>query len=495
MTKLKKFSVILLCLTLFLTGCTSKPTDETDTGSSAPAVTDASKQKILKLPFSENDSLNPFFAQSEINVQLSELMYQSLYKLNMNYEQQPELAVSGSVSGTKVLVSLGSFSFSDGSSVTADDVVYSFNKAKVSVAYASLLGFFASADSEGGSVVFNLTKENIFALQCLTFPIVKSGTADNKASVPIGSGAYVLDKNNTLTKNKYNPSAKIGTVQLVDVSNAINEAYVLQTGDISFCFDNLKTGSYTKINAVTRSVLLNNLVYIGLNSASPALADANVRIAIASSVDISNIASNAFQGNAVAGRLPFNPNWSKITGINAELNSAAAVSLLEKAGYNKLDKSSLRSNGTVSLNLKLVVNSGNSFRVAAANSIASSLKKIGIGVTVTSLSFADYSKAIQTGEFDMYIGEVKLPDDMSLNAFFASGGSAASGINLSSGVVSQYYSMLSGALTVQSFSEAFLKDMPFIPLCFRTGISASLRGVNLNIETSRWYNNIEDWSY
>lgn len=496
MTNLKKIFAILICVTVLFTGCTGKDDGESQTPTDTVSETQAASQNVLKLPFSDNDSLNPFLAKSEINCQTASLFFQPLYKLDMNYNPVPVLASEGSVSGNSVTVTLSSAVFSDGTSVSASDVVYSFNKAKTSAAYSSLMVNFSSAKASSvGSVTFTLTSPDAFALQSLTFPIVKNGTAEKSDAVPTGSGAYILGEKNLLGRNPYNQSAKIQSVQLVDVSNAVNEAYVLQTGDISFCFDNLQSGSYTKINAVTRSVLLNNLVYLGINSASSALASQNVRVAIASAVDIDNISSSAFQGNAVATRLPFNPNWSKIKDMNYSLTSASAVSLLEKEGYNKLDKNSVRSNGTQSLKFTLVVNSDNAFKVAAANSIASTLNKIGMSVTVQALPFANYNAAIKKGAFDLYIGEIRVPDDMSLNAFFTSSGEAAAGIAQNGEAAQSYASLMGGTVTVQNFCDSFMKDMPFVPLCFRTGVSASLRGVSPSIDTDKWYSNIEDWSY
>ena len=84
---------------------------------------------------------------------------------------------------------------------------------------------------------------------------------------------------------------------------------------------------------------------------------------------------------------------------------------------------------------------------------------------------------------------------MSLNAFFTSSGEAAAGIAQNGEAAQSYASLMGGTVTVQNFCDSFMKDMPFVPLCFRTGVSASLRGVSPSIDTDKWYSNIEDWSY
>jgi peptide/nickel transport system substrate-binding protein len=340
-----------------------------------------------------------------------------------------------------------------------------------------------------------MVSNNSFALSILTFPIVKNTTADDPKTVPVGSGPFVATSEKTLEKSSVNTNAKIQKIELVDISKAINQAYVLQTGDISFCFDSLHGGSYNNINAVTRSVMLNNLVYLGFNNSNKAFADPNIRTAVACAVDIDKIAQNAFRGNAVATRIPFNPNWSKAKNVNATLNMASALSLLEKSGYNKLGYDGIRSDGETLLSFKILVNKDNSFRVDAAEMIAASLNELGFRVSVDKVDFDTYSKSVSNGDFDMYIGEVKLGADMNLDTFFFEDGVCSKGIDPLGESALAYSDVLSGNMSVESFCTVFMRDIPFAPLCFRTGIAASLRGVNLSVETDRWYSDIEQWSY
>lgn len=480
-----------------MTACSKKEPEVTTTAPSGVSARDDDvEQNTLKLPFSANDSLNPFFAVSEVNSQLDAVLFQPLYRIDSGYNEVPVLASSGKVKGTLITVTLNDAYFSDSSRITAEDVVYSFSKALESDAYSSLLYSVQSATvKDAQTVVFEMASNNEFALSLLTFPIVKNLTAEDKDTVPTGSGPFVVKNSNTLVKSSVNTNAKIQRIELVDVSKAINEAYVLQTGDISFCFDMLQGGVFNKINAVTRSVLMNNLVYLGFNSSDKALSDPNVRAAIASSVDIDKISQNAFGGNAVATRLPFNPNWSKSKEISVTLNSASALSYLEKSGFNKLGYEGIRSDGESILAFEILVNKDNAFRVKSAEMIANALNDLGMRVSVDKVGFETYASRVSEGDFDMYIGEVKLGADMNLDTFFFEGGLCSAGINPEGESALAYTDVLSGTMTVEAFSTVFMRDIPFAPLCFRTGVAASLRGVNLNIDTDKWYSNIEQWSY
>ncbi|MBO4338581.1 MAG: hypothetical protein K5755_00530 [Clostridiales bacterium] len=497
MTKNRVVAVLLVIAVLFLASCGNKKQEAPTTAPSGVGVRDTDKeQNVLKLPYSANDSLNPFYALSEVNSQLDAVLFQPLYRIDSNYNEVPVLAASGKVKGNLISVTLIDAYFSDSSRITSEDVVYSFSKALESNAYSSLLYTIKSATvSDAQSLVFEMAGNNQFALSLLTFPIVKNMTAESADTVPVGSGPFVATDGKTLEKSSVNTSAKINKIELVDISKAINEAYVLQTGDISFCFDSLNGGAYNKINAVTRSVLLNNLVYLGFNGRERAFSDVNVRAAVACAVDIEKIVQNAYRGNAVATRIPFNPNWSKSKDISASLNSASALSFLEKSGYNKLGYDGIRSDGETLLNIKILVNKDNSFRVDAAKMIADSLNDLGMRVSVDKVDFETYQKRIKSGDFDMYIGEIKLGADMNLDAFFFDGGLCSAGIDSDGETALAYNDVLSSNMTVEAFCAVFMRDIPFAPLCFRTGVAASLRGVNLNIETDKWYSEIEKWSY
>lgn len=84
------------------------------------------------------------------------------------------IAEKGDISGTSVTVTLSGARFSDGSSVSPQDVVYSFNKAKASSRYGQLLSNIQSAKASGGAVTFTLSSPDPYVLNALSFPVVKT---------------------------------------------------------------------------------------------------------------------------------------------------------------------------------------------------------------------------------------------------------------------------------------------------------------------------------
>ena len=146
----------------------------------------------LKLAFCANDSLNPYSAQSKMNKQLTSLMFDPLVKLDNSLNPNLVLAQDVVVSGNNCTVTLKSVMFSDGSYVSGDDVVLSYNLAITSPnsIYTSQLNNVSSCNSNGQKIVFTLKTSDPNFSNLLDFPIIKSGTlnrknADNKVLPPI----------------------------------------------------------------------------------------------------------------------------------------------------------------------------------------------------------------------------------------------------------------------------------------------------------------------
>lgn len=499
-----RFTAVLLIFLLcssFLGGCGGG--DEPETTVQPTTITVPEQARELKLPYAKADPLNPYKAQSMVNLQLSALLYDCLFRPGANYNAQPVIATDYTLEGLSLTVRLkAGIVFSDTSALTADDVVYSFKNAQTAPTYsASLSNFSAIKKADATSVVFTLKSPEPYAVNCLDFPIVKN---EDKAEPPTGSGRYtlaekdgkVLLESNATRLGGFSPQIK--TIRLVAVSDSDSLNYALQIGNIDFFFTDLSNGSYRRINASSVEVGLNNLVFLGLNNASVKLQNADVRQAIALLIDKNTLAATAFQGHARAALTPFNPDFAGIAGYDFMPDTNNPVQLLEQAGYTKLKDNGVRYSGyNTTLEFNLLVNADNPFKVETAKQIAQELMAAGIKVNVTALDFNAYSAAVQSWKFDMYLGEVLLSSDMSLTPLLAPSGSVSYGIN-TTGFASAAYSLYkSGTSDLKSFIDAFSTDMPFVPLCYRNGIAAYSRELKVPQEchASDVYSDIEAWTF
>ena len=89
-------------------------------------------------------------------------------------------------------------------------------------------------------------------------------------------------------------------------------------------------------------------------------------------------------------------------------------------------------------------------------------------------------------------GEVKLPENLDLSAFYAAGGGASAGINKTLPFWQAFQSFRAGERNAEQVSAAFLDDMPFVPLCYRAGMAAYSKGLapDFSLAAYAMYGNI-----
>ncbi len=499
---LLRFGALFFCLLFLFAGCKGSNTEEDST---QPGETNISggtvdpTEKNIKLPYFEKDALNPYFAASRENRFLAFLYAEPLYRVASNYTARAVLAKDGSSKDKTYTVELQDASFSDGSKLTAADVVYSFQKAKASTWYGARLAKIESARARSNAVEFVLSEPNAYVQNLLTFPILKQGTAETAEGVPVGTGPYILRPNGQTEKNGHNAAAEAATpVSLVTIKDPAHLKNALEIGNVSFLFADFEKGSYERIVAQNTFITMNHLVYLGINHAKPPLNSAALRTAIYYGVDQDGIASSAFQGCAQAAGLPLHPAALEPQGVSApptSRNALRALEILSNIGYNRYDKKDILSNGTSSLEMTVLVNEENPFRVATAKHVAKSLSELGMRVSVESVPYDTYAARLHAGDFFLYVGEVKLSEDLDLSTFFVPGGATSFGIAQDLPVCSAASAWHRGESTTAQFAESFLDDMPFVPLCYRSGMAAYEKRLtpDFSVATYDLYGNLAAW--
>lgn len=428
----------------------------------------------LSVPYIESDSLNPFFSETLPNSALTSLVYRCLYTLDTAFMPGKDIAVSESVSGKTLKVFINpDLVFSDGTAVTSEDVKYSFDCAKASARYSpSLSGISACSVGEENSVVFELSYEDADILSVLTFPVVKNGTAGTKDMYPTGNGFYQFSEDGirlTLKANlRYSGTLpEIGTIRLTDVSRNTNPANLVGTGELDFYYSDLSDSDIAGVNCSSTGVYLNNLVFMGINHSNVNLVLSTFRQALSFAIDRQKIAESAFMGFARGASVPVNTSWGKYS------SSPSASSMSLTADGEKTEELlSARGFGSEgqSLDLTLLCNEGNAFIRNAANEIAASLKPYNVNITIQLLSSENLRKAVQAGEYDLYIAEMKIPANMDLSEFFSYGGNASYGIIFDNIICDEaYFRYRSSEISLDDFIASFNADMPFVPLVYRNG--------------------------
>ncbi len=480
---------------------TTAPSEET----TSEETTEAVIEDGITIGYFEQKSLNPYITDSPTNRNIASLIYDGLFVLDEAYKPEPVIAHSSEMKDGKLTVYLTpDLCFSSGSPITPSDIVYSYNVAKQSSYYAPRLEVFTAAVSGTDCVVFSLGIENAYAESCLTFPIVQAGTAVN--DIPTGSGRYILESDENgkyLTVNESstrNETMNTTRISLIPVTSEKGELYMLQSGDLSYFYDDLSDNQYTKIGANMLRVPLNNLVFLGIKSSSAFMSDKAVKQAINLAIDKMTIAEAAYSGMCRATDMPFNPDWYVLSPLQTNTHTFStlkAAQILEDAGYVYAYKhNKYRSKNFEFLEITMLVNEENENRVICANHIHDSLENIGIDVRLSILPYEEYTEALYNGEFDIYLGEVKLPASMDLSCFFKENATAGYGIDSESTVAKAFTDFSQGKTDISTFIKVFDDSMPFIPICYRDGVAYYSREITFEGSVTEYepFLNVYSWA-
>lgn len=475
------FLVFVMCFSFFACGKDAKEEETTTEEYNIP--TPVIKADI-SLPFMSADSLDPYSAESSLNRDVLTSVFEGLFEATVDGKGKEVLASSGETNGKSVTVKLKQgVKFSDGTELTGKYVKSSFEKAKNSSLYFSQLKNVADITVvDNYTLRFSLYNESAFALNVLTFPIV-AGKSEEYA----GTGKYKishLDGEAYLEANKNNRdySEKLSKqIALYDMAGISSPVYPFKANKISVYKNDLSKGEYTNLSSKTVSVPLNNFVYAGLNmnwQGSLVSIDC-VRQAINIGINRANIAASSFLGQNSAVTTPFRSEFYQLEGLElAETggNIERAINILEKGGFDKETAEGIRSNGSTSLRVTILVCSDNKYKVDVAEGLKTSLENIGFGVSISERKAESFIEALEDGHFDIYIGETVLTDGYDFSGFFSQNGSLNYGIDKE--FFSEYDSYKKGETTVSQFLESFYTSVPFISLFYRNAVLS----VNPNFE-------------
>ncbi|MBQ8740826.1 MAG: ABC transporter substrate-binding protein [Clostridia bacterium] len=519
---------IAVCMLLSFAGCRNIGDLSSNSEFTELSPSQSNAKKTVSLLYSYSDSFNPYTATTSANREISSLLYDSLIKTDNNFEPIYVLAQTAETVDKTCTVKLRDATFTDGSTVTADDVVYAYNTAKASARYTH--NFYevvsvSAADSK--TVVFKLSQNDPYFTNLLDFPIIKSGTsgamdADGKEISPIGCGRYYIAEDGLsfkLNENYYGKKGSIEVINLINSPDAASTTHYVEVGATAVYYtegDNIVRMSGKKIE-----VNLNRLIYIGVNDSYGSLQSKEMRYAISSALDREAICNTAYYNNAVSATGFFNPYFKAtqaLQTIESQPNYKITVENLSKIGYNNMNSNGYYANSSGNNPVfTLLVNSENSSRVAAAKAIAAQCKAAGIQINVIECSYEQYVERLTNGNFQLYLGEIQVLDNMDFTNLVVSGGSAAYGVGLHKKdadtstdadaaenkdpqkssceqILAAYHS---GACGISDVAATLLTEMPQIPVCYLNGVlfydSAIIGGVE--VSSSDVYLSFENYEF
>lgn len=461
----------------------------------------------FSLAYSRTDSLNPYRCKSTLNATVASLIFDKLFILTPDYEVEPIVARSFEMgdSTIKVTVRTG-LVFSDGSPLTVDDVEYSFYAAKRSdTRYTNQLKNIKGLTKQKNTLTFQLGDNDPLAYMLLDFPIIKK-ESDVMGQMPIGSGRYVYvtdkDEGMFLEVNEkwYDPDKpSIDRISLNSMPTIESIVHSIEIGTISYFITDLRDGYPSRVNSNYAAYDINNLIYLGVNTNDARLLNIDIRTAISDAIDRESVVTKAFGGRGYAATGPLSIAWKTAANAQSGLtvsDKQSAQFLLNNAGYASTDDSGYRYDGLGNyLSFEILVSEGNDMHVAAARAIASQLSEVGISGIVTPLPSDEFKNAVRKGEYQLYVAEYAMTNNMDFTPLLKSGSGLYTGSEFEE-LNAARTAFYGGTGKIDDYLAMTEKYLPFIPVCHRQGLVCYSRALDakMNVSESDPFYGMKEWN-
>ena len=490
-------TALVLILALCLTGCTGETVQTPDLPEVSPPSTPAPERMDFTLPYYPSASLHPITGSSRANLVLASLVYQGLFELDNTFTPHALLCSEYSVSedGLTWTFTLTDAVFSDGSTLTAADVVSSLELARTSTLYAGRLAEVRQISADGdGAVVLTLARPNGALPALLDIPVIRDR---GDGSLPLGTGPYAFVEDSgplRLARQSSAPATAPAEIALSPIEGADGLIYAFDAGEVSLVVSDL-TGSNALGYSSGYEVFgypTTTMLYVGFQTQSGPCRDALVRQAISRSFDRDTVTVSLLASHGEATCLPVSPR-SDLTSAAHERSGgydpAAAAELLSQAGYSA-GEGGLLYKGRTALSLTFVVNTDNSFKLAFAEDLAGQLTSLGVSVELKKLAWDDYLAALEQGAFDLYLGEVTLTADFDLTALLGQDGALNYGGYASAEAAARAEQLRAAQGSGRTEAAAalldqFQADAPLAPLCFKSHAVLTQWGAVSGLEPTR----------
>ncbi|QOC91995.1 ABC transporter substrate-binding protein [Micromonospora craniellae] len=360
----------------------------------------------------EPDQLDPHKTSAYYSFQVLENVYDTLVEPDANLEMQPALATGWTTSDDQLTWTFTlreGVRFSDGSPLTAEDVVYSYTRIideKLNTAYKfATVRSVTAPDPTTVVVALTAPTPNLLAnlggfkgVAIVQKANIESGEVTTKpvGSGPFAIGSYTSGDNIRLVRNDnyWGEKPKVDGVTFTFVSDPTVALQNLRGGEVHWT-DNLPPQQVPALldadELTVRSVPSTDYWYLALNQARKPYDNVAVRRAIAFALDREAITKAAKFGLATVNQTAISQNSAyhyEYAPYTHDANQARQ--LLDQAGVS-------------GLTLDLMVTTEYPETVTAAQVIASQLAEIGVTVKIRTLDFAQWLDEQGNGNFDAFM--------------------------------------------------------------------------------------------
>lgn len=459
-----------------------------DPNSVNPTV-DVEPQK-LTLAYYAGKSLNPMVSNDYTNRVLLSLIYQGLFCIDANSKAHPMLCENYRVSpNTKTWTFyLNTFAtFSDGSKVTVEDVLASYEAAKASKYYGGRFTHVSSIEAaEDGGIIFYMDTPYEDLPLLLDIPIVKA--EDVEAEYPRGTGPYIYEKNLSGAHLRRvanwwcdaTVAATADSIPLVEASSPSQIRDEFEFNDVGLVCADPYAHDYADFRGDFELWQVDNgvFLYLACNvtySNNDVFEEPTFRSALTYAIDRELLVEKFYHGFAQPATLaasPSSPYYSDTLAANYEYDPVQFIS-------------ELNSYGVVKGSLRLLVNKDDIVRLRVARAIAGMLTELGVPTETLEMDSSNYVSYIKRGDYDMYLGQTRLSANMDLSPFFNRWGNMSYNGMYSEGLYDLCLDALENHGNYYNLLKSVADDGRLVPILFSNYTVFASRGLMSDLAPSR----------
>jgi peptide/nickel transport system substrate-binding protein len=490
MKKFRRLSRILAAVllpALLLSSCGKKSSSAGSSSSGASSSASKSSESTaalpenFSLPYYIGQTLDPITCSDGDQQTISSLIYEGMYTLDRSLNPQPCLFTGGSCDAAALVwtfqVRTG-VTFSDGTPLRALDCAAALRRAMVSPRYQARFADVRAVSSGSSTVTVSLKKADAGFPALLDIAVVKSGTESQ--TVPVGTGPYLFTNENgsaALTANAkwwQGRSLPVSRIRLVSCRDLDSLRYQFTSRGVQLIAADLTGKNPVSTSGGVKTYDANTAVmqYLGFNTHKKLFEAPELRRALGLGIDRETVVSAYLSGHGKAAQFPVSPV--------CDLYPQKMETNYSYHDYLDAMKTLGFTSGTVR-SAKLIVNSENPFRVSVANAIASALSSdTDLQISVSALSWEKYTAALKSGDYDLYLGEVRLTADWNLQPLVGTGGALNYGgfsDTQTDTYLTEYAAATDRTAALKSLCSCISQQAPILPVCFKRSSVLTQKGV------------------
>lgn len=398
--------------------------------------------KEINIGISNFDNINPLITNNKEVINISKLIFESLVELDENYVAKMCLAKEiAKINSKSYLIKINNeIKWEDGDVLTIDDIEYTINALKEgkSIYSENVINIKNTQRIDNQTLRIDLENEDCYFQYKMIFPIMQKKYYNNESlytssKIPKGTGIYkikeitaekvILELNENRRNKTVNPkietiniflfsdmgelynSFKIGNIDIINTSNINYQKYI---GTIGYKVKEYKGRNYD---------------FLSLNCNNELFNKKEVRKAISYAIDKSEIVSSVYNNQYCIADNPLDFGSYLYTSENLSLgyNPEQTKKILSEDGWkvkNEIWQKEDSKGDIIKLDFNLVVQSSNQDRVKVAEIIKEELKEVNINVNIKEVSDEQYTKYLNTKDYDIILTGISNGFDQNIEYFY-----------------------------------------------------------------------------